>query len=472
MRSTYCGLLAAWLALLGNAELLAQHYVPSQKCCPPSSRRYSPQPPVYSEREEAPPTQQQPDTPEITPPEPVEPSFDEPIDLAPATGSFGLASAPVSAAPNMIGDTTGGGCGSLTFSGAVGAQVSHPTFACSRLNIAENNSPIVRRRDYLSYRHFHNASDISIFPNDPGGGQNSLHIERFTLGFERPVFEGTSVELRVPINHELNSNLNFSQTTGPVIDLPLDDATQELGNLALILKHRLRDGKTYYLSGGVSLNIPTAPDVTLRGFIDDDEFPVTEDAMGNPILLPVEVDFNGVVRNETWNLSPFLAGVWTPNEKWFTQGFLQVDIPLNRSQASLDFTGTIPGANIPDFNEADLIAQQTLMRVNVGVGRWWFRHPCAFVRGIATMLEVHHTTTLEDAELLGPVSLIPGQGGVPETVLRVGNLANRVDSTNVVLGVPIQTAWLDIYNGFIAPVTTGDNRGFDFEYNLMIQRRY
>ncbi|MEO2048481.1 MAG: hypothetical protein ABGX16_18155 [Pirellulales bacterium] len=82
--------------------------------------------------------------------------------------------------PYMIGDSSGGGCGTLTFDGAPFADVEHPTFACSRLNIAENNSPIPQSRAFLSYRHFHNLSNTEIL-----GESNSLNMDQYTLGLER-----------------------------------------------------------------------------------------------------------------------------------------------------------------------------------------------------------------------------------------------------------------------------------------------
>jgi len=90
----------------------------------------------------------------------------------------------------MIGDTSAGGCGSLSFQGVVGITFEHPTFNCNRLNIAENNSPTPRDRVYFQYNHFHNITELDIL----GGflwdnrGTNDLSIDRFTFGLEKSFF--------------------------------------------------------------------------------------------------------------------------------------------------------------------------------------------------------------------------------------------------------------------------------------------
>ena len=63
-----------------------------------------------------------------------------------ATGA-GIASIPF-----MIGDTGAGTC--MGFSGVLDVGLAHPTLACSRLNVAEANSPLPTDRVYYSYRHF------------------------------------------------------------------------------------------------------------------------------------------------------------------------------------------------------------------------------------------------------------------------------------------------------------------------------
>ena len=135
--------------------------------------------------------------------------------------SLGVTRDSYSAMPSMIGDTSAGGCGVVRFDGGIPiASVMHPTFACSRLNIAENNNAALRDRVYLSYRHFQDASSVSVFPGVPNGGQANQNIDRVTFGIERRLTDLMSIEVRVPVNHQLSSDLSFSQLTGPLVGGP------------------------------------------------------------------------------------------------------------------------------------------------------------------------------------------------------------------------------------------------------------
>ena len=235
----------------------------------------------------------------------------------------------------------------------------------------------------------------------------------------------------------------------------------------------MRKSRTFYLSGGLGVNIPTAPDVDLHGRVNAANFDVY-DADGNVIAtLPnVAYSMDATVRNQTVNLMPFLSAVWTPTDKFFTQGFFQVDVPVNESKASLSQSLTVDGTTEPVENGSNFIGQQTLMRLNLGVGRWLYRNERARgLKAVAFMFEVHYTSTLQDADVLH-FDAIPSFGSIPATTCDIGNLRQRTDVVNMVAGVPIQIGKLTVYNGFGFPVSGGDNRGFDFEYSLLLDRRF
>jgi hypothetical protein len=54
----------------------------------------------------------------------------------------------------------------------------------------------------------------------------------------------------------------------------------------------------------------------------------------------------------------------------------------------------------------------------------------------------------------------------------VGNGDNRVDILNAALGVSANVGGWVVTNGFVAPLRRAPDRGFDFEYNLQIQRPF
>src|SRR5205807_7429551 len=86
------------------------------------------------------------------------------------------------------------------------------------------------------------------------------------------------------------------------------------------------------LSGGLGVGIPTANNERVR---------VTD---YGGILVANILEFQRIrefdVKNETWGLSPFVAALFTPNDRLFAQGFLQFDVPLNTSRVT--FTETTP----------------------------------------------------------------------------------------------------------------------------------
>ena len=249
--------------------------------------------------------------------------------------------------PYMVGDTTGGGGGAIQFgglsngtdspqSGPIGSEsvlVDHPGFGRERVNIAENNSPIVADRVYVNYRHFRNASEIDVFSHTPMGGLNSLDINRWTFGLERRLTENSSLDVRLPINSQLASDLTISQTTGPVTSFPLNDTAVSVGNLGLIYKLAFYQSEYWYWSAGAALNLPTAPNVNIRTNIDDSRYQ-NFDPAGNPVgsAFPFRFSMNTRLSNDTVNCTPFLASVFRPSSSTYCMTFLQLDVPLNQSR--------------------------------------------------------------------------------------------------------------------------------------------
>lgn len=417
------------------------------------------------------------DFPEIAPPlsNPL-----SPLGINSLLGSsLGTTRGSRSSMPAMIGDTTAGGCGVLRLNGGLPvASVAHPTFACSRINIAENNSPELRDRFYVSYRYFNEASTISVFPESPTGGESIPDIHRTTIGIERKIADVLSVELRLPINHQLSSDLTFTQQTGlgatdpPRISLPLDDREISFGNIGLIFKTLLWQDDRRLISGGIAINFPTSPDVKLQGFIDDDRFVIGDPTGTLPnFTTAVDFSFDATVRNTLYTLSPFLAITNALNDRWFVQGFAQWDAPLTPLKGSVTSSFALP--DLPffaaDVNDAGEIEIQDLMRLNIGVGRYLYRNARRnSYREIAFVTELHYTHTLEEAKIQ-TIEVIESIGGiVPATNVDVGNIANNVDVLNLVVGLPIRFNRWRLVNGVIVPLREAPDRGFEYELNSMI----
>jgi hypothetical protein len=380
--------------------------------------------------------------------------------------------------PYMIGDTGSGTC--LGFAGILSAELSHPSLTCSRLNISESNTPLPTDRVYYSYRHFHNTTKLKVYQFD-----EQLHIDRYTLGIERATPGGMfSVEVRIPMEYRLTSE--FESITAPdlnVVDLVIaeEERRVELANISTIFKLLLVDREAFVLSGGLGVTLPTAQDVDWDlGVLGLVTFPTLPD-----IAMFTAATFETQFQNETVYLSPFLSWRYAPRSRWFHQGFLQFEFAGNPSTFDFDGgsvnifydnTATEIGRYNYDFNggfRGDLHAQ-TLMRLNTGFGYKF----CENRRGkhwnrVTGMVELHYTTTLEDARLTEvPLNVTLALDENPLQAITVGNQANRVDILNLASGLVTEFAGWTVTNGAIVPLRTGTDRGFDFEYNLQAQKAF
>ncbi len=390
----------------------------------------------------------------------------------------GVAAGTLASVPYMIGDTGAGTC--IGFDGLLDARLSHPTLACGRLNIAENNSPLPANRLYMSYRHFENASPISVFQF-----REDFNIDRWTLASERTFWGGlASWEVRLPISYQVpNDIISIFDNVSGAADVVADPNREtSLGNLSLITKFLLLEGRDYAVSAGLGVTLPTAHDVRYRlGFRGEVLYTDFPDFSVDSLTV-VDAYF----ENETVYLMPFLSWLYAPrHSRWFHHGFLQVETATNPSTVTANAIGLntflYQGSPIGFFDyttngpvDVELHAQ-TLMRLNLGTGYELARNPRAtFVQRLVGLAELHYTTTLQDAKLSEfPIDEFPfGIVLADFQELKVGNRSNRGDLLNAALGVQADMGPFIVTNGFVAPLRDRPDRGFDFEYNLQVQLPY
>ena len=470
-------------------------------------------------------------------------------------GGEGGSGSLASAAPNMIGDFLGS-YRSLSFiiNRDGGSSFINDLGTTNSLNpkIAENNSPLPRDRVGFRYNYFSNALSITGLSNttvpapDLGTGRTlratqtrDYDLNQYTFNYERTFLDRrASVEVRVPFTQSLSSRIDYSvggagarvpfvdangarvfsdaagnlttdMTTNAVANTPLNAIAVtptpgstfgsnewEMGNVTLIMKALFYETETLFVSGGVSLTAPTARDSSVR----------ITDYLGF-------TNFNNVdtqrvrevkVQNETWGLSPFIAALYVPNDRFFAQGFLQFDLPLNESRA--DYRETIPrfenpqfaftqlardtrtNVRTPPFAETRRVREQVLMHADVGVGYWLMRDTSRpWITGFAPTAELHYTTTLNNAGLaqFSPdpsVVVVPtgrrDNAGLPiinetfpATGPVAGNRRNRLDIINLTLGGTFMIAeQASLATAVALPLRTGDNRTFDWE--MQVQFNY
>jgi hypothetical protein len=378
--------------------------------------------------------------------------------------------------PYMIGDTGAGTC--IGLQGIVNAELNHPTLACARLNIAEANTALPVDRLYYSYRHFHNASTVSAYQF-----HRDLDYDRHLIAWERTFWDqSASVELRLPIEQHITSPV-FTTLVPSAGIVELLDATQpskvtEIGNVSGIFKYLLWESDTTALSGGLGVTLPTARDVDY--FLNVDGIVSYPDNPG----LTADVQSVTVARfaNETVYLEPFLAWLVHPPGPWYHMGFFQVETAANPTRVTFFGNGAAQffqnGAPVgtyvyqSDFPGRLELFSQTLMRLNLGLGRLLVDRPAApWLRHVTGLAELHYTTTLNDANLTEvPLTTLGTIGSPTLQTITIGNGMNRVDILNAAAGVSMDLAGWTITHGAIVPIR--EERGFDFEYNLQVQRPF
>ena len=94
--------------------------------------------------------------------------------------------------------------------------------------------------------------------------------------------------------------------------------TGQFGDMEVIVKAIVVQEDTWTLSAGLGISIPTAPDVNV-GLAD-----------GTPLAK---------VANHSTHLQPFFGLLVTPNDDWFAQAYLEIDVAASGDPVSANLTG-------------------------------------------------------------------------------------------------------------------------------------
>ncbi len=267
--------------------------------------------------------------------------------LASSDSSFGTAAASNSGYSGMIGDLTSG------LSNSSGQNVAIAA-GDLRSKISENSSPVPTDRAFFNYNFFSKPL--------MGADGRTVDLNRFQFGVEKTFLDNScSVELRVPFAAGLSAN----QFASALPDSR--DVGTEFGNITVTPKFVVDCSDTFVLSAGLQIQAPTAADSVVRDGI-----------LGTTLV---------TYRNTSWHLEPFLGTLWTPSPEFFSIAYMQFDF---------DATGI---TTVDPILGTSVVQQQALMYLDINAGYWFYENPCAqYVRGIATVLELHYTTTLQDAD--------------------------------------------------------------------------
>lgn len=273
------------------------------------------------------------------------------------SSNLGAIAASTSATPGMIGDFFGGGYQYLISSPVNGAAVA-VAGGDRILKFADNNSPLPQDRVFFNYHLFVDpVLDVRGQPQD---------VNRFTFGLEKTAWDGTaSVEFRVPFEAAVDSTQRVGQA---------DTTGAEFGNLAMAVKMLLYQRNCLSVAAGLGIIFPTADDSTILN------------ADGAPAV---------TFSNESYFLQPFLGVYLRPTSALFAQFITQVNFDVSGSRVTL-FDPTFFGAT-----GSDRVFEQSLLFLDYSMGYWLYRTKrCdALLTGIAPMVELHYTTTMDRLDL-------------------------------------------------------------------------
>lgn len=329
--------------------------------------------------------------------------------------------------PNMFGDSLESGNGVFVSGPTASSSATTPLAGGNRrMKIAENDNSLPQDRIFVLYNHFQDAASI----DDITAGsttQRAISLDRYTIGFEKTFLDGLwSFEMRMPFGGGYGyESADFGSFAG------------QIGNLDVVLKRVVYQSETTVAAIGLCIDTPTGSNATGVG-------------------QGVEYD----IRNQATFLSPYVGILRRPNDKLFYQAFLQVDVPTNGNR--IDYVDTVARTT----GAFGTLNDQTLMYADLSVGYWLSRNPDAdWVTGLASLVELHYTTTVQDADIV--------TGTTSGRFFSFGNFSNRVDVVDLTMGLhaELKNNTLCRVAG-VVPLRTGDDRLFNAEVQVQLERRF
>jgi hypothetical protein len=284
--------------------------------------------------------------------------------------------------------------------------------------ISENTSPLPRDRVFVNYN-LYDGTQLA-----PGGPS----VNRFTPGFEKTFFDRRmSFEMRFPfaasINPDLLLNNGTVATSGDVV----------FGNISAVLKGLLYQDEKVAFSAGLQAALPTAPTLSLSL------------ADGTKVV---------AVENRAVHLMPFFGALYTPNERFFAQGFLQADVDANGNPVAVNPT-------LQSLTPIGRIHDPTLLYIDLNAGYWLYRGQNRGLTGFAPTLEYHHNQSASHSQFLA------SQG------FMIGSNLNQVSFDSITVGCYFEYNYDNTLSlGYNTPLGNGADRQFQGELRAYLTHRF
>ena len=294
-----------------------------------------------------------------------------------------------------------------------------PGSQISRYKAGEQNSAVPRDRIFFN---------DSFFGSVPGTG-GAQDVNRFVPGFEKTLGNGeSSLELRLPFASTFDSNQSFGingQASG--------GSGAELGNLTVAYKHVLTQSETLMTTAGVGLELPTADDLVIQSSA-------------------VRIARKG----ESIHINPYVAALYTPDDRWFTQTFLQMSFAANGEQT------TIQDLQF-DSSSTGILQDATVLFADTAAGYWFFRKELTTrpteLSGIAGILEIHFAQTVQDTDVLS--AHVGGRDYV------FGTSGGSIGLANLTTGAVFQFGTQSTLTLAWTTALTHTDRQFDNEFQVL-----
>lgn len=247
------------------------------------------------------------------------------------------------------------------------------------LKVADNNSPLPRDRVYYRFNYFKDAirSEQQFEAGglvDPVTVYNARPLRQHTIGLEKTFYDGL---MSVEVRSAFAARETISTTTD--FNLANNDynlAAGGVGNLFIATKVLLSENESSAWAAGLGVQVPTGRDAfVLVGTQDDPNRTLVAD-----------------ILNESVHLHPYVAKLSTPNQRWFSQMFFSMDIPVSRN--------TVVFTEFDNPPVSQQVTPPTLFNIDLSTGYWLFQDRCrSCVTGMAALVELHSSTTLGDPEV-------------------------------------------------------------------------
>ncbi|MDZ4851879.1 MAG: hypothetical protein SGI77_21530 [Pirellulaceae bacterium] len=286
-----------------------------------------------------------------------------------------------------------------------------------RLKIAEGGSVLPTNRVFFRYSNIHNVA----FTN------SGRSLNRFVPGFERTLYNGLmSIELRAPFATDATTTSTLDSNSFS------NGNDTRFGNLTLYLKALLYQSERLAITGGTGLALPTASDIRVNY------------ANGASLLN---------IQNESTHIQPFLGMLYTPNSRFYAQGFLQYDVTASGNSVAINSTGS-------GLQRAGVLTDPNHLFIDAGAGYWLYRsNACSGLTGIIPTVEVHQTSSTQDGDI---VSAGPFQ---------VGNFSGSTSITSLVAGTTFEFGRRSqLTAGYATPIGGGADQQYDGAFQFFYNR--